>query len=151
MSRASRQFTFRSFAAAPASRARSSAVPRVPSSPLVRSRMPVECPKPAILSRVPPQVCSTSSRCAAIARMSTLMTNTYDRGAEEQRCTEKSFLSLHQICGERFQCRGAIPEAFEGGIALGDECVSLLQRLVDTKERRIGGLLGRGVFTSGLA
>ena len=39
-------------------------------SPRVRSRMPVRCPRPAIFSSVPPQVCSTSSRCAAIANMS---------------------------------------------------------------------------------
>src|SRR6266849_290885 len=70
MSRARRQETHRVFAASVASRARSWAVPRVPISPWVRSRMPVRCPRCAILSSVPPQVCSTSSRWAARARMS---------------------------------------------------------------------------------
>ncbi len=56
---------------ASASAARSSAVPRVPDSPRVRSRMAVVMPSERILSRVPPQVCSTSSRWAAMARMST--------------------------------------------------------------------------------
>src|SRR5205807_6672317 len=64
------QETRRILAASAASRARSSAVPRVPISPLVRSRMPVRCPRCAIFSSVPPQVCSTSSRWAAMARIS---------------------------------------------------------------------------------
>src|SRR5229473_3705591 len=58
------------FAASAASRARSSALPRVPISPWVKSRIPVRYPRCAIFSSVPPQVCSTSSRCAAMARMS---------------------------------------------------------------------------------
>jgi hypothetical protein len=58
--------------AASASARRSSAVPRVPDSPWVRSRMPVRQPRACIASRVPPQVCSTSSRCAAMARMSSI-------------------------------------------------------------------------------
>src|SRR5208337_3502386 len=36
----------------------------------VRSRMPVRWPLCAAFNIVPPQVCSTSSRCAAMARMS---------------------------------------------------------------------------------
>src|ERR1700693_1600720 len=70
ISRALRQLTPRILAASEASLARSSAVPRVPISPWVRSRMPVRCPRCAIFSSVPPQVCSTSSRCAAMARIS---------------------------------------------------------------------------------
>src|SRR5260221_8522975 len=70
MSSACRQLTPRIFAASSASRARSTAVPRVPISPCVRSRMPVRCPRCAAFSNVPPQVCSTSSRCAAMASMS---------------------------------------------------------------------------------
>ena len=65
-----RQPTPRMRAASSASRARSSAVPRVPASPWVRSRMAVRRPRAAMRSRVPPQVCSTSSRCAAMARTS---------------------------------------------------------------------------------
>src|SRR5258708_2615871 len=70
ISRAWRKLTLRIFAASTASPARSSDVPRVPISPWVRSRIPVRCPRWAILSSVPPQVCSTSSRCAAMARTS---------------------------------------------------------------------------------
>src|SRR5689334_7870122 len=70
MSSAYRHEAARIFAASAASRARSSALPRVPISPWVRSRIPVRYPSCAIFSRVPPQVCSTSSRCAARARMS---------------------------------------------------------------------------------
>src|ERR1700692_766288 len=70
ISSACRHPTPRIFAASAASRARSSALPRVPISPCVKSRMPVRCPRSPILSSVPPQVCSTSSRCAAMARMS---------------------------------------------------------------------------------
>src|ERR1700674_1504994 len=70
MSSARRQPTPRILAASAASRARSSADPRVPISPCVRSRMPVCWPRCAALSSVPPQVCSTSPRCAAMARMS---------------------------------------------------------------------------------
>ena len=36
----------------------------------VRSRMPVRQPRACMARRVPPQVCSTSSRWAAMARMS---------------------------------------------------------------------------------
>src|SRR5690349_5353096 len=70
MSSAYRHEAARIFAASAASRSRSSALPRVPISPRVRSRMPVRWPSTAIFNRVPPQVCSTSSRCAAIARIS---------------------------------------------------------------------------------
>src|SRR5271165_677125 len=70
MSSARRQLTLRMRAASSASQARSSTVPRVPISPCVRSRMAVRRPRSAILSSVPPQVCSTSSRWAAMARMS---------------------------------------------------------------------------------
>src|ERR1022692_220942 len=47
--------------------------------------MPVRCPRCAIFSSVPPQVCSTSSRWAAIARMS--------RGVEDM-CVEITFSRL---------------------------------------------------------
>ena len=57
----------------PASSARSSAVPRVPLSPAVRSRMPVRYPASTARSRVPAQVSSTSSRWAAMASRSTGM------------------------------------------------------------------------------
>src|SRR5260370_36389270 len=70
ISSARRQPAPRIRAALAASRARSWAEPRVPISPCVKSRMPVRCPRCAIFSSVPPQVCSTSSRCAAMARMS---------------------------------------------------------------------------------
>src|SRR6185503_9863648 len=69
-SSASRRLTPSRFAASAASRARSSAVPRVPASPRVKSRIAVRSPRAAIRSSVPPQVCSTSSRCAAIASTS---------------------------------------------------------------------------------
>ena len=46
-----------------------SAEPRVPISPCVRSRIAVRCPSFAALISVPPQVSSTSSRWAAMARM----------------------------------------------------------------------------------
>src|SRR2546422_1009740 len=52
MSRARRQETHRIFATSAASRARSWAVPRVPISPWVRSRMPVRCPRWAIFLRI---------------------------------------------------------------------------------------------------
>ena len=55
-----------------ASAARSSAEPRVPASPCVRSRIAVRQPSAFILSSVPPHVCSTSSRCAAMARISAM-------------------------------------------------------------------------------
>src|SRR5579884_1207777 len=72
MSSACRQLTPRIFAASAASAARSSAEPRVPASPCVRSRMAVRHPSAFIFRRVPPHVCSTSSRCAATARMSAI-------------------------------------------------------------------------------
>ncbi len=60
-------------AATDASLARICADPRLPISPWVRSRMPVVCPWRASLAMVPPQVSSTSSRCAAIASTSTVV------------------------------------------------------------------------------
>src|SRR5467141_1311677 len=58
-------------AARSASAARVAASPRVPISPCVRSRMPTRCPARTARASVPPQVSSTSSRCAAIASKST--------------------------------------------------------------------------------
>src|SRR6266566_1365164 len=59
-------------AARSASAARVAASPRVPVSPWVRSMIPTRCPARTALARVPPQVSSASSRCAAIARTSTV-------------------------------------------------------------------------------
>ena len=56
---------------APPLRRGASALPRVPVSPAVRSRIPARYPASTALSRVPAQVSSTSSRWAAMARMST--------------------------------------------------------------------------------
>src|SRR5665213_831167 len=67
---ACRQPTPSSFAASAASVARCSALPRVPASPCVRSSIAVRSPRAAIRNSVPPQVCSTSSRWAAIAKTS---------------------------------------------------------------------------------
>src|ERR1700722_4052131 len=72
MSSACLQPTPKIRAASAASAARSSAEPRVPASPCVRSRIAVRQPRAFILSSVPPQVCSTSSRCAAMARISAI-------------------------------------------------------------------------------
>ena len=58
-------------AARSASSARSDALPRVPVSPAVRSRIPTLYPASTAFNRVPAQVSSTSSRWAARARMST--------------------------------------------------------------------------------
>src|SRR5690242_17939054 len=66
----SRTWTPSTCAARSASAARIAASPRVPISPCVRSTMPTRafC---AVLASVPPQVSSTSSRWAAMARRST--------------------------------------------------------------------------------
>ncbi len=52
---------------------RSSGVPRVPMSPAVKSSAPVRYPCSPIRISVPPQVCSMSSGCAAIASTSSVI------------------------------------------------------------------------------
>src|SRR6266481_8213399 len=72
MSALSRSTTPSVLAARSASAARVAASPRVPISPWVRSTIPTRWPAVAALASVPPHVSSTSSRCAAMARRSTV-------------------------------------------------------------------------------
>ncbi len=58
---------------------RISGVPRVPISPAVRSMIPVLYPASAMRRSVPPQVCSTSSGCAAMASRSTIWSTSRHR------------------------------------------------------------------------
>src|ERR1700733_417906 len=104
MSRASLHETRSIFAASAASWARLSAVPRVPISPCVRSRMPVRLPCCAIFSNVPPQVCSTSSRWAAIAKTSSGVTG-LDISVEVS-LFQKDVFTHDQTVGSHFLQRG---------------------------------------------
>src|SRR5229473_8513987 len=90
------------FAASAASRARPSALPRVPISPWVRSRIPARYPRCAIFSSVPPQVCSTSSRWAARARMSS---GGVDMSVEIALLQNHVLAHDQAMRGHFFQCR----------------------------------------------
>src|SRR6185369_16840673 len=85
-----RSETPRILAARAASSARSDALPRVPASPAVRSRIPTLYPASTAFRRVPAQVSSTSSRWAARARMSTGIVEYRAERAEKAERTERA-------------------------------------------------------------
>src|SRR3954463_3859174 len=105
-----RSLTPKILAARSASSARREALPRVPLSPAVRSRIPILYPASMAFNRVPAQVSSTSSRWAARARMST---GILEYRSERTWCAEVSRLptfACARVATTRISC------APQGGI-----------------------------------
>src|SRR4029077_5286992 len=108
------------------------------------SRMPVLCPREAIFASVPPQVCSTSSRCAAMARISTLMFV-----FQNEECS--LLLAVHQKLRQLFHRLSAGAERRERGHALRNQIIGAAQRLLNTEQCWVSSFVRGRVFACGLA